>query len=456
MTIKNLKNKDITVMGLGRLGGGVPVVKFLASHGARVLVTDIKKAEALADSIEMLKQFGNVEFVLGQHRNEDFIDRDFVIKNPGVPKNSPYLRVAREHNVPIETDISLFFKLTPATIIGVTGTKGKSTTASLIYEFLKESYTTFLAGNIGKTPLDIVEQADANSFVVLELSSWQLEDLASFKVSPHIGVVTNIYPDHLNRHINLEDYIEAKKNILRFGTKESIAVLNFDDEAVKSFGKDFAGQVYYFSMHHKVNGVYLQGNDLFFNDAEEPFASVADMALAGSHNVANVLAASTVAKHYKIKSKSIRKTLAEFTGVPFRQELIRDIGGISFYNDTTATIPEATIAALKRFGKRIILIAGGVDKELDYAGLAKELSDKVRLLILLPGSASDKLSAQIHAHHVNIPVHEVESMDEAVAEAFRNAKSGDVVVLSPGAASFNLFKNEFDRGQQFNAAVQAL
>jgi len=202
MQLAQLKNKDVTVMGLGSLGGGVNTVKFLTKHGAKVLITDIKKASDLEESLQQLKGLKNIELVLGHHRNEDFIDKDFIVKNPGVPQNSPYLRVALEHGVPIETDLSLFFKLSPARSIGVTGTKGKSTTASLIYELLKKNYSVFLAGNIGKTSLDILAKLNANSLVVLEFSSWQLQDLEPFGVSPDVSVVTNIYPDHLNRYLN--------------------------------------------------------------------------------------------------------------------------------------------------------------------------------------------------------------------------------------------------------------
>lgn len=452
MTIKGIKNKEVTVMGLGRMGGGVETVKFLARHGARVLVTDIKQQKDLEESIAMLKDIGRVEFVLGHHRKEDFIDKDFIVKNPGVPSNSPYLHLAREHNVPVETDISLFFTLSQASIIGVTGTKGKSTTATLIYELLKNSYTTFLTGNIGVTPLTILEDADANSLVVLELSSWQLEDVASFGVSPHISVITNIYEDHLDRHGNLAHYIEAKKTIVRFQTKGDIAILNDDDPEVRKFAQEIKGKVYYYSITHPVNGAFFNQSELFFDAQPQPIMNAADIVLQGAHNFSNIAAAVSVATLYKVSNKDIRATLSTFKGIMFRQELVGEIDGVALYNDTTATNPAATIASLKRF-PGCILIAGGVDKHLDYTQLAQEIIENARALVLLPGSASEKIKLLVRK--ASLPVVETESLSEALDVARRQAKKGDVIVFSPGAASFNLFKNEFDRGRQFNALIEA-
>lgn len=456
MLLRELKNKKVTVMGLGRSGGGVEVVKFLAMQGADVLVTDIKKTEELPDSLSAIKNLPRVEIILGQHRKEDFVERDFIIKNPGVPKKSPYLAIARQHNIPIKTDISLFFQLSPAPIIGITGTKGKSTTASLIIEFLKTNYDAHLAGNIGISPLGLLHKINPNSIIVLELSSWQLEDIESFALSPHVGVVLNIYPDHLNRHPDISDYIRAKKNIVRFGTKKDIAVLNYDDPAVKEFSSDVSGKVYFFSEVFQTNGAYMKEEGIYFGEDEEYIVAKNDILIKGDHAILNILAAVSIAKLYKIKNKEIKKILGTFKGIPYRQEFIREIHGISFYNDTTATIPQATIAALKRFEKNIILIAGGMDKNLDYTDLAKEIKRRVKYVILLPGSATEKIEKSMKEQGVSIKVTNVNDMEEAVRKAFKEARMGDSIVLSPAATSFNIFKNEFDRGEQFNKVVAAL
>ena len=442
-------------MGLGSLGGGVNTVKFLAKYGAKLLVTDIKKASDLEESLQQLKGLRNIELVLGHHRNEDFIDKDFIVKNPGVPQNSPYLRVAFEHGVPIETDLSLFFKLSPARSIGVTGTKGKSTTASLIYELLKKNYSVFLAGNIGKTPLDILTKLGANSLVVLELSSWQLQDLEPFGVSPDTSVVTNMYPDHLNRHLNYAEYVQAKKNILRFARKDSIAVLNYDDATVRDFAQDFPGKVYFFSTSRPVNGAFIAKDHLFFGEEGEQIIDSSRITLKGEHNLSNVAAAVTVAKLYKIKPKEITDTLASFSGIPFRQEFVREVNGVFFYNDTTATNPHASIAALRRLGPSVILIAGGVDKNLEYADFARTIVRQARVLVLLPGSASEKLKQALKKTSFTA-IKEVQTLAEAVKTAYQLAHEGESIILSPGAASFNLFKNEFDRGEQFNQLVNSL
>lgn len=455
MHAKELKNKEVTVMGLGRLGGGVEVAKFLAKHGARVLVTDIKKSQDLEDAVALLKGVSGLEFVLGHHRKEDFIDKDFIVKNPGIPVNSPYLQLAKDHKVPIETDISLFFKLSPARVIGVTGTKGKSTTATLIYELLKTRYATFLAGNIGLTPLKIIDSVDANSLVVLELSSWQLEDLAPFQIAPHVSVITNIYEDHLDRHGDFAHYRDAKKNIITYGQADHIAILNEDEPVTRQLSEEARGKVYFFSDGQAVNGAFFHDGNLYFDESGEAIMQQGEIALNGVHNLSNIAAAVTVAKIYKIKNTKIVNVLRTFKGIPFRQELVRERDGVQFINDTTATNPAAAIASLQRFGPRCVLIAGGMDKQLDYSLLAKAIMRYARFAILLPGSASEKLKHSFEKQSFN-RFREVESLTQAIKTAFIFARKGDAVVFSPGAASFNMFKNEFDRGVQFNEIVNSL
>jgi len=409
--------KKVTIMGLGLLGGGAGVAKFFVKQGARVLVTDLKTKEQLKDSLEKLKGLP-IKYVLGRHRAEDFINTDLVIKNPGVPPDSSYLKVAKEHNVPIETDISIFFKLCKAPIVGVTGTKGKSTTATLIYLLLKTKYlNTLLAGNIGLTPLEILSKIKKNSKVVLELSSFELEDL---KQSPKVAIITTLFSDHLNRYKNFKEYIEAKKPIFKYQKKNDILVLNYNNPETRKLAKEALSRVY------------------FFKDS-------------------NVSAAVSVAKIFKIPKKNIEKILSKFKGVPLRQELIATKKGVKYINDTTATTPQSVILAINTFKKRfpeakIILIAGGQDKNLNYKELAKKVKKNINYLLLLPGTASQKLKKELKNYKIN----PVKSMSQAVKKASFLAQGGDIVLLSPGAASFNLFKNEFNRGGQFNKAVKNL
>ena len=430
--LKNLfKGKKVLIMGLGLNGGGVGATKFFCRHGAEVLVTDLKTQEQLKESLEKLKKF-KIKYVLGKHKEEDFLWADLIIKNPDVPNSSPYLEIARKNNILIETDVSLFFKMSNAFVIGVTGTKGKTTTASLIYHILKTKYKSiFLAGNIGISPLELLSKIKRGDKVVLELSSFGLEGLTK---SPDIAVVTNIMPDHLNKYATMAEYIEAKKSIFIHQKPEDILIINSSDFIVRQFARQAKSKI------------------IFFNKVERPDG----FKLLGEHNLLNLSAAVEVARVLKVSEKNIKKSVKSFKGVPNRQEFVKEVGGVKYFNDTTATMPEATISAIKSFSdsflnSKIILICGGQNKGLDYKELIKVIKEKVDNLIMLPGTASDKIMAELK-NYDNLRA--VFSMDEAVKMAKELSKKGDIVVLSPAAASFNLFKNEFDRGSQFVKLVK--
>jgi len=426
------------VMGLGLHGGGEGAARFFTKQGAKVLVTDLRARKELKESIKKLQGY-SIKYVLGKHRTEDFKNADLIIKNPAVPKDSKYLKIAIKNKVPIETDIGLFFELCPwQKIIGITGTKGKSTTVTLIAKLLKTRYKVILAGNIRASALEELPRITKNTIVVLELSSWQLEDLKKHKKSPHIAIITNIMPDHLNRHKGMRDYIEAKKLIFKFQKPEDLLILNKDDKVVRGFAKETKAQVIFYSKKQAVR--YLKHTKLL-----------------GEHNLSNISAAATVAKLFKIPSLSIKKILENFKGIEGRLEFVRAIKGVKYYNDTTATTPEATIAALKSFNPaaagqaNIILISGGTDKNLDFKKLAEEISKRVKSLILLPGTATRKIEKAIRPRQFSII--KVNSMKHAVNEASERAGKGDIVLLSPGCASFGLFQHEFDRGKQFQIKV---
>ncbi|MCX6721708.1 MAG: UDP-N-acetylmuramoyl-L-alanine--D-glutamate ligase [Candidatus Staskawiczbacteria bacterium] len=440
MSKKIFQGKKVTVMGLGLHGGGVGVAKFFCEQGAEVLVTDLKTEEKLEDSINKLKGL-KIKYTLGKHQEADFISADLIIKNPDVPSTSPYLEIAKKNNVPVETDVSLFFKLSGAFIIGVTGTKGKSTTSSLIYHIIKTKYkNTFLAGNIGVSPLELLSEVKKGDKVVLELSSFELEDLTQ---SPNIAVITNILPDHLNRYGTMEEYIKSKKIIFEYQTKKDHLILNEDDDILRRFAEERSkiSIVRQFSLNNKPKDINLD-----------------NLKLLGEHNLQNILAAIEVAKILKIPEKTIEKALKTFKGVPSRQEFIREVRGVKYFNDTTATMPDATITAIRVFlenfpNSRLILICGGQNKGLKYEKLAEIIRERVDEVIMLPGTASDKIKENLKNY---TRVHEVSLMQEAVKKAKEFSEKGDVVILSPAAASFNLFKNEFDRGDQFVKAVKNL
>jgi len=442
MVKKNFKNKKILVMGLGLHGGGVGAAKFFCAQDANVLVTDLKSREQLQESIKKLHGL-KIRYVLGRHEKADFLWPDLIIKNPDVANTSPYLEIARKNNVLIETDISLFFKLSEAFIIGVTGTKGKSTTASLIYHILKQHRPigigkVFLAGNIGVSPLELLPKLKKDDKVVLELSSFALEDLTQ---SPNMAVITNILPDHLNRYASMAEYIEAKKIIFKNQKKGGVLILNADDPVVKGFAKESTAEVFFFSTKERPKEISLSG-----------FKPL------GDHNLSNLLAAVKVAVALKIPPKVIERALSNFKGIPSRQEFIREVNGVKYFNDTTSTMPDATIAASRVFlenfpNSRLILICGGQNKGLEYNELAKIIRERIDELIMLPGTASDKIKEELRDY---TRTHEVFSMQKAVKKAKELSRKGDIVILSPGAASFNLFKNEFDRGKQFVQAVKKI
>lgn len=431
-------------MGLGI--GGTGAARFFARAGSRVTVTDKKPARELKPFLQKLKGLP-IRFALGKHRMRDFTDADLVIYSMGLRaaykrlEDSPYLRAAMKHRVPLDTDIGIFFAQVPTKqIIGVTGTRGKSTTAALIAAMLKTKYPgTVLAGNIRTSVLEMLPNIKKGTPVVLELSSWQLEGLVRHEKSPHIAVITSIFQDHLNSYKNFRAYLEAKKNILRYQEKGDWAVLN---ESLKQHAA-------FKSPCGKAGRIWVLWRTL------PRWASLA-LTLPGMHNRLNLAAALAVAKLYHIPKTGILRALKVFRGLEGRLEYAGAKRGMPFYNDTTATAPDAVMAAMRSFARpdRTVLIAGGVDKSLNYQPLAEFLSaHPPKALVLLPGTATDKLRKYLIS---NIKYQIADSMREAVRFAWRMAEKGDTILLSPGAASFNLFKNEFDRGEQFVHEINKL
>ncbi|MBU0597859.1 UDP-N-acetylmuramoyl-L-alanine--D-glutamate ligase [Patescibacteria group bacterium] len=456
--LKNLKNKKVTVMGLGLHGGGVSIVKWLSKQGASITITDMRSRSELYPSLKQLKSL-KVKLVLGKHKQEDFKGVDLIIKNPGVPKESKFLSIAKKYKIPIETDISIFMQLTKALVIGVTGTKGKSTTSSLIYELLKAAkLNPILAGNIRKPPLDELNKVNKNTPVILELSSWQLEDIIQLKKSPNIAVVTNILPDHLNRYKSFPEYIKAKTLITKYQCHNDIAILNYQDKNVKQKFSKVKSKKYWFSANrHKKAGCFIKNDRIYFTEHKKNqfVCYTKDIMLPGSHNVSNALAAITIAKIFRLPNISIKIVLRHFKGIPNRLQFVGSWHGTKFYNDTTATTPEAAMAGIKCFNKKIILIGGGTDKKLNYNNLAKLIKKQVKFLVLFKGTASDKISEQLIKNKFR-NWQWVKNMNEAVKIAKKNSTKQDIVLLSPGAASFGLFQNEFDRGDQFISNIKRL
>lgn len=431
-------------MGLGLHGGGAGAARFFAKRSKEVVVTDLKPKKDLQPSLAKLKKFKNIRYVLGRHRTKDFLGASLIIQGAGIPDNSSYLRAARKNHIPIDTDIGIFFERCPAPIIGITGSKGKSTTATLIAAMLKQKYKkVFLAGNIRISVFDILPRITKDSMVVLELSSWQLEGLAHHKKSPHIAVITNILREHLNKYKNFASYAKAKSYIFAFQKKTDYAVLNKNDLLLKKMARGITSKVLFFG---KTKTVIRNPN------------------LQGEHNKANIAAAEIIASFYGISKTQQRRAIQKFKGLEGRLQYVGTKMGVSFYNDTTATMPDAAVAALKTLkpkkGGKVILIAGGTDKKLDFRELAQEIIKRVKILILLPGDATEKIKKMLLQQKgqklQRLQMYDASSMQNAVQMAYRRSKKGDTILLSPGAASFGLFQNEFDRGGQFVKIVKSL
>ena len=457
MDFTNLQGKKVVVMGLGLLGGGVEVVKWLHKKGAKVLVTDLKRERELRTSLKEIKKLRNIKFVLGRHREQDFSSADLIIKNPGVSRDSKFLKIARKNNIPIESDLSLFFRLFKGEIIGVTGTKGKSTTVSLLSHILKTAKKKFIfGGNIGQSPLNYLDKN--YPLALLEISSWQLEDMAHLKKSPSVACVTTIFPDHLNTYKNFAEYVQAKKLIYKFQTKKDILILNADDPIVKKFAQEATAKIFYFSSQKSINkGIFTKNGAIIFRDSKEhKIINLTEIKTKISIN--SLLAAITIASIFKISPAIIKKALKSFRGVANRLEFIREINGIKYYNDSTSTVPQSTILALNSLTdkRNIILISGGADKGLDFSKMAKKIKENCKSIILLPGTATPKLKPLILNLKSRPQTIFAKNMKEAVKEANKIAEQNDIVLLSPGCASFGVFKNAYDRAAQFVAAVKRI
>lgn len=431
MNFKDFQKKRILVMGLGLHGGGLGVANFFTKIGASVTITDLKTEKDLTPSIKKL--VGHPKLVLGEHRLQDFLEADLIIRNPGVPKESKFLLAARKANVPIKMESSLFFTLSPSrNIIGVTGTKGKTTTTLLIGEILRKAGANVeVGGNLRISMLDLLPKIERNTWIVLELSSWQLEGLGESHISPHIAVLTNIYQDHLDRYKNLDEYVEAKKNIFKFQNPSDFLVINKSQAEIAKGAES------------KVK---------FFSTRKIPKKILESSTLIGRHNLENIACATETVKLLGVKNNVIVKVLKTFK-VNDRLELVRVVSGVKFVNDTTATDPDATIAAISSFSNPIILIVGGADKNLDFSQMAKAINKKVKKVVLLCGSATNKISRLLEK---NVVLGEFSNLNKAVNAAFKFANKGDVILLSPGCASFGMFKHEFDRGEQFKKIVEKL
>ena len=416
-------------MGLGLLGRGVGDVEFLAQNGADLIVTDLKTKNQLQVSLDRLKKFKKIKYVLGKHRLEDFKDRDMILKSAGVPLDSIYIKEAKKNKIPVEMSASLVAKLSDAKIIGITGTRGKSTVTQMIYEILKASKKkVFLGGNVrGIATLPLLENTKKGDYIVMELDSWQLQGFGEGNISPHIAVFTNLMRDHMNYYKgSMAKYFTDKANIYKYQKKGDYLIA----------GKEIARKI--------KDSPLLKPKKL-----PESWK----LKVAGEHNRENASLAREVASKAGVSEKIIKKTLENFKSVEGRLEYMKAVRGVKIYNDNNATTPDATIMALRALGdtsKNIVLIMGGADKNLDMKPLLKEIEKYCKSVVLLSGTGTDKLK------NLKFEYKKANNLKDGIMQALKDSKQGDIVLFSPAFASFGLFENEYDRNDQFIELVKKL
>lgn len=454
----SLHGRSVLIMGLGLLGGGVAAARYaLQQSAAAVTVTDLRTADVLAPSMRKLEGLP-IRYVLGHHDIADFERVDVVVRNPGVRLNSPYLAAARSVGARIEMEIAWFFRACRGHIAGVTGTRGKSTTTTLLHAIMGAAgLHPLLGGNLGGIDtLSLLPAITPERWVVLELGSWMLEGLHDIQQSPQLAIFTNLVPDHLNAYDSMDAYGEAKTSIFRYQGATDLALFNADNDYSWRYGNMApSDQVWFFSPHRRVafhRTASQMTRDLCYMDA---------IHLRGQHNIANVQAATLAAELLGIDDDIIRQTVADFRGLPHRLEVVRELDGVMFVNDSASTTPVSGIAGLRSFAEPIVLIAGGNSKRLDVTEFAAEAAVGAKRVVLLAGDATaefaDAIRQYASAHgRANPIVGLYDDLSVAVRTAHAAAVPGDVVLLSPGFTSFGMFLNEFDRGDQYIELVKSL
>ncbi|MEG2247050.1 MAG: UDP-N-acetylmuramoyl-L-alanine--D-glutamate ligase [Peptostreptococcaceae bacterium] len=451
----DLKNKNVLLVGLAKTG--VSTIKKLDKLGSKIIVNDIKSEDELKDIIKQIENLESVEYILGHHlENVDNID--LTIVSPGVPLDLPFIQKLKNAKIKIIGEVELAYKLSNnPTFIGITGTNGKTTTTSLVGEiFKKANKDTYIVGNIGNPVIDTVDLADEKSFLITELSSFQLESTEDFK--PKVSTIINITEDHLNRHHTMGNYINAKARILKNQNASDFSILNYDDSIVRGLASDTNAKVLFFSQKEKVEqGAYLDENNniVIKIDGEEIiFLNKNELSLPGNHNLENAMAATLMAYVSNIDLNVIKDTLKTFKGVEHRLEFVTNKDGVMFVNDSKGTNPDSTIKAITSYERPIVLIAGGMDKQSDFTEMLSYATKNVKALVLL-GETADKIELSAKKQGITNII-KVNDMKEAVKKAYTLAESGDVVLLSPACASWDMYPNFEARGLDFKENIYKL
>ena len=448
----------VTVMGLGRFGGGLGAVRFLTARGARVTVTDLLTADDLSEPLAKLADCPVDAYHLGGHLEEDFVDTDLIVVNPAVPPSSPFLARARAECVLLTSEMSLFWQFNRSRTLGVTGSNGKSTTTAMTHAILQAAaIPSRLGGNIGTSLLPEIDAIGPEEWSVVELSSFQLDDLDRLPASPNIAVVTNFSPNHLDWHGSLAEYRRAKQTILRWQTPDDIAVLNHDDADVRVW-PTFGRKLGFGTRDAGCDGIFERGAEhiLRRDGSHERFGLREWVPLPGRHNVANAMAAACAALAAGADLDAVRRGLESYRSLPHRLEFVGEVCGRRFYNDSLATTPESAVVGLEAFSAPVVLLAGGYDKQIDLTPLALGILRRAKAAALM-GQTADLLACLLEEHGDadEPPTSLCDSFEEAFHWAVENSQPGDVVLLSPGCASYDWFRNYAERGRRFVELVEA-
>ena len=452
-----IRFRKIAIIGLGV--SNIPLIDYLYSKKAKVTVFDDREEKSIPkDILDKIKLY-KFDKYFGKKSLENLNNFDIIFRSPSCLPTKQELVKEEQRGAIITTEIEMLMKMCPCTVIGVTGSDGKTTTTSLINSILQEAgYNTYLGGNIGTPLFTKLSEITPNDIVVLELSSFQLMGM---KISPHISVITNITPNHLNIHKDYEEYIEAKKNIFKYQNQDDIVVLNYDNEITRNCSKEAKGKVVFFSGKEKLENGFIVDQKIIKeceDNIRKHILDTKDVLLRGEHNYENIataLAATKTLVNEEIAVEAIKK----FTPVEHRLEFVREIKNVKWYNDSVSSSPTRTIAGLNSFDEEIVLIAGGYDKNLDYTPIAKPIVEHVKTLILLgqtSGKIFDAVKEELENQNKKLDIYMCKNLEETVNLAKKASKPGQIVLFSPASASFDMFKNFADRGEQFKKLVNKL
>jgi UDP-N-acetylmuramoylalanine--D-glutamate ligase len=457
--MSNWSGKRVLILGAARQG--LALARWLSIHGARVTLSDMRSAEDLRVARQSLAEYP-MEWALGGHPLELLDSTDVLCPSGGVPLTLPIVAEAVKRGIPLSNDSQIFMEVVPCQTIGITGSAGKTTTTTLVGNMAKNSYgeKAYVGGNIGDPLINYVDNMKSDDVAILELSSFQLEQMT---ISPNIAAILNITPNHLDRHGTMEAYTAAKKRIIEFQSQKDTAVLGRDDKGAWSLRDQVKGKLFTFSLRELeegLNGAYLQDGLLNLRDGNAylPLMLREKISVRGDHNVANVLAAFTLGHAAGFPLDAMLEAVEDFRGVPHRLELVRELNGVRWYNDSMASAPERSMAALRAFDEPIVLMLGGRDKDLPWEDLMRLVQNRVDHVVLF-GEAAEKIQktlASLGLRENRFTLTRTSGLHEAVLKAAEVAESGDVVLLSPGGTSFDEFKDFAERGERFREWVQEL